>query len=161
MSIFSAGTRIERLSAAGAAGATASGTGWWGSATAPLPVALGRAQQGIDVRGRQRALVARVAEQVLHDVRERADVGEPDHARGALDGVDIAEQRVDGVGRGVAALEREQRVDDAIQPPARPEDLEELAVGLAHDACPASAPNSRSTSMIPTSSPSSRNAPLR
>ena len=184
MSIFSAGTRIERLSLRRLRGD--GGAGSWASTAAPLPAPCAAVSSAISAAVgspspstcRRRAsaarssgsmspagsaaALARVGEQVLHDVREGADLVEPDHARGALDRVGVAEQRVDRVRSGAAVLEREQRVDDAVEAAARlvAEDLEELAVRLAHAACPASERNSRSTSMIPTSCPSSSTAPL-
>ena len=62
------------------------------------------------------------------------DLVDPDHARAALDRVGVAEQGVDRIGGRVPRLEREQRLDHAVQALGRllAEDLEDLGVGLAH-----------------------------
>ena len=61
------------------------------------------------------------------------------------------------------ALEREQRLDDPVEPLARlvAEDLDELGVGLGHAACSPSAAKTRATSTTPTSRPSSSAACVR
>ena len=97
-------------------------------------------------------------EHVLDRVREpRRRSSSPSIAGAALDRVGVAEERVDRVRRRVAALEREQGVDHAVEPLVRlvAEELEELGfgVGLDVDHAPLDGRSAkrRSTSTTPTS----------
>ena len=63
---------------------------------------------------------------------EITDGLEPDHRGATLDRVGVAEHRVDRVGVRDTALEREQSVDQAVEPLVRlvAKELEELRFGV-------------------------------
>ena len=123
------------------------------------------AQQRFGELLRELSRGACLCEDVFQHVGEVPDGLEPDHCGPALDRMGVTEHGIDGVGVCDTTLEREQRVDQAVESLIRlvAEELEELRFGIwlrdDHAAAAASSAKSSSTSMTPMSPESSSAAP--
>ena len=120
---------------------------------------VGRAEEQIGGARRELPVAPRAFEHILHRVREVLDLLLADHPGGALDRVELAEERVHRAFGRAPGLHGEQCLDDAVEPPrASSRKISTNSVCGALISSRSSASNTLSRSTMPTRAPSSRTA---